>query len=63
MKAYVEFFRRFKKDKYPRPQEVIKREYDPDSEFEDNFLILTLERSTGEGNGRIEFSDGLYHVK
>lgn len=63
VKAYVEFFRRFKKSSYPRPKEVIQREYDPDSEFEDNFLILTLQRSNTDGSGRIEFSDPLDHVK
>jgi hypothetical protein len=40
--SYVDFFKRFKKDKYPLPEEITKREYDPDSEFEDNFLILKL---------------------
>jgi len=44
VKAYVDFFRRYKKQNYPSPETVISREYDPDSEFEDNFLILTLER-------------------
>ena len=42
VKNYVEFFRRFKKDHYPTPEEIIKREYDPDTPFEDNFLILKL---------------------
>ena len=41
--AYVEFFRRYKKEKYPTPVEVIAREYDPDTEFEDNFLVLKLQ--------------------
>lgn len=41
---YVEFFRRFKKSngKYPMPEEIIKREYDPDEEFELTFLTLKL---------------------
>ena len=41
---YVEFFRRFKKvnGKYPLPEEIIKREYDPDEEFELTFLTLKL---------------------
>jgi hypothetical protein len=42
VKSYVDFFRRFKKDVYPSPQEIIKREYDPDTPFEDNFLVLRL---------------------
>ena len=53
VKAYVDFFKRFKKSKYHTPQEIIKREYDPDTTFEDNFLVLKL---TIEG-GRIQFSD------
>lgn len=42
---YVEFFRRFqKKDgKYPSPEEIILREYDPDTEFEQTFITLKLE--------------------
>lgn len=41
---YVDFFKRFKKSngKYPLPEDVIKREYDPDSEFELTFLTLKL---------------------
>ena len=40
--AYVEFFERFKRDIYAQPEEIIKREYDPDTPFEDNFLTLKL---------------------
>ena len=45
IQKYVEFFRRFKKPngEYPTPEEVIAREYDPDSEFESTFLTLKLE--------------------
>lgn len=39
---YVEFFRRFQKETYPLPEEVITREYDPDSPFEKTFLTLKL---------------------
>jgi hypothetical protein len=41
---YVEFFQQFKKvDKdYPSPEEVIQRQYDPDSPFELTFLTLKL---------------------
>lgn len=42
VKAYVDFFSRYKKKVYPTPKEIIEREYDPDTEFEDNFLILKL---------------------
>lgn len=33
---YVEFFKRFQKDggRYPTPEEIIQREYDPDTDFE-----------------------------
>jgi hypothetical protein len=40
---YVEFFKRFQKDKYPYPEEIISREYDPDSEFEQTFITLKLQ--------------------
>lgn len=40
--AYIQFIERFQKDTYPTPQEIIKREYDPDTPFEDNFLTLHL---------------------
>jgi hypothetical protein len=39
---YVEFFKRFQKDKYPYPEEIISHEYDPDSEFEQTFITLKL---------------------
>jgi hypothetical protein len=39
---YVEFFRRFKKERYPLPEEIIQREYDPDEDFELTFLTLKL---------------------
>ncbi len=57
--SYVEFFRRFKKKEYPTPYEIIEREYDPDSPFEDNFLILKL----AIDGQRITFSDQLNVVK
>lgn len=42
--SYVEFFKRFLKpnDEYPLPKEIMTREFDPDTELEDNFIILTL---------------------
>ena len=45
--AYVDFFRRFKNDTYPLPSDIIKREYDADTAFEDNFLILNLKVENG----------------
>ena len=58
---YVEFFRRFKKGngKYPLPEEIIKREYDPDEEFELTFLTLKLKVDQGE----ITFEDKLAQVR
>ncbi len=40
--AYVTFIERFKMDRYPEPAEIIDRDYDPDSAFEDNFILLRL---------------------
>ena len=57
--SYVEFLRRFKKDKYPAPSEIIERKYDPDTPFEDNFLIIKL---IVEGQ-QIGFSDKLENVE
>lgn len=51
--AYVEFFRRFRKDSYPSPNEIMGREFDADTEFEDNFLILKLDVS----NNHVVFGD------
>ena len=59
VQAYVDFFRRYKKKDYPSPQEIVKREYDPDTPFEDNFLILKLTID----NQRIGFTDPLNIVK
>jgi hypothetical protein len=40
--AYVKFIQTFKKGSYPKPDEIIEREYDADSPFEDNFILLKL---------------------
>lgn len=45
---YVEFFKRFQKDNYPSPEEIISREYDPDTDFEQTFLTLKLQISGNE---------------
>lgn len=50
--TYVEFFRRFRKadGKYPRPEEIIKRDYGPDDEFEKTFLTLKIEVQPKDGD-------------
>lgn len=40
--AYVDFIQRFKFDSYPNPDEIVLREYDADTPFEDNFISLKL---------------------
>jgi hypothetical protein len=59
---YVEFFQRFKKingEKYPSPEEVIARQYDPDAEFELTFLTLKLIKD----NNGISFDVDIYQVQ
>jgi dynein heavy chain len=56
--AYVNFFRRFKKDAYPPPKQIIKREYDAETEFEDSFIVLKLDIE----NHKIGFTDSLDQV-
>jgi hypothetical protein len=58
---YVEFFKRFQKDggKYPTPEEIISREYDPDTDFEQTFLILKMHIAGNE----ISFQDQLPSVR
>jgi hypothetical protein len=56
---YVEFFKRFQKQAYPTPEDIIAREYDPDSEFEQTFLTLKLIHHTNE----ITFQDQLPQVR
>jgi len=40
---YVDFIERFKFPTYPKPDEIIKREYDADSPYEDNFIAIKLD--------------------
>ena len=40
--SYVDFIQRYKFEKYPKPVEIIQREYDADTPFEDNFISLKL---------------------
>lgn len=42
VKAYVDFIERFKYKSYPKPDEIILREYDADTPFEENFISLKL---------------------
>ncbi|MBK8156613.1 MAG: hypothetical protein IPK55_11745 [Streptococcus sp.] len=56
--SYVDFFKQFEKKKYPLPSEVIKRNYDVDSEFEMSFLVLKLVDS----NDSINFDFSLHQV-
>lgn len=63
--AYVDFIQRFKKDSYPVPDEIILREYDADSPFEDNFISLKLtidENEIKKSNPQIVFSTPLNTV-
>lgn len=62
---YVEFFRRFKKAKYPLPEEIIKREYEPDEDFELTFITLKLQVKGAADGPRyeIDFEDKLENVR
>jgi len=55
VKAYVEFIQRYKFPQYPKPDDIIQREYDEDTPFEDNFISLKL---SIDGT-KIVFSDQL----
>lgn len=64
--AYVNFIQRYKKDNYPPPDEIIKREYDADTPFEDNFISLKLtidENESKKSNPQIIFSTPLNTVQ
>jgi hypothetical protein len=64
--AYVNFIQRYKKDSYPPPDEIIKREYDADTPFEDNFISLKLtidENESKKSNPQIIFSTPLNTVQ
>jgi len=60
--SYVEFFRRFRKpnNEYPAPQEIMKREFDPDTPLEDNFIILSL---TVNNTSQIVYTDPIPEVR
>lgn len=40
--AYVDFFKQFEKKVYALPKDIVKRDYDVESEFEKSFLVLKL---------------------
>jgi len=58
--SYVKFIQRYKFDSYPLPDEIITREYDPDTPFEDNFLALKL--CISDGN-KIAFGDSMDYIQ
>jgi hypothetical protein len=43
VRTYVEFIQRYKKDRYPTPDEIMNREYDADTPFEENFICIKLD--------------------
>lgn len=55
IRKYVDFIKHFKKDSYPTPPEVLGREYDADTSFEENFISVKLDI---EGT-QIVFADDL----
>jgi hypothetical protein len=50
--AYVKFIQRYKYPKYPHPSEIIDREYDADTPFEDNFISLKLSIQKNDDNNK-----------
>jgi len=67
--AYVKFIQRYKFPTYPKPDEIIKREYDADSPFEDNFISLKLripnadDSSKAGGGPKIMFDTPIEQVQ
>jgi len=57
LKAYVDFIQRYKLSNYPQPDEIIKREYDADSPFEDNFISINL--GIDPQSNQIKFANSL----
>ena len=43
IRRYVDFIKHFKKDSYPKPAEVLAREYDADTPFEESFITVKLD--------------------
>lgn len=58
VQEYVTFFKQFEKKKYPKPIDIVKRNYDVESEFEKSFLVLKLQDS----NESITFEHSLHNV-
>ena len=65
IEKYVLFFRKFKKEDgvYPLPEEIIEREYDPDTPFELTFLTLKLEIEVTANKQEIAFATSLDGVR
>lgn len=64
--SYVDFIQRYSREGYPEPSEILLREYDADSPFEDNFISLKLQIEDNESKGgepRIGFTDPLDNVQ
>jgi hypothetical protein len=62
---YVQFFRQFKREdgRYPTPQEIVMRDYEPDTPFEKTFLTLKLEILGKESSREIRFEKDLTDVR
>lgn len=62
---YVEFFRQFKRadGKYPTPQEIVMRDYEPDTPFEKTFITLKLEIVGKDSAREIRFEKELSDVR
>lgn len=59
--SYVDFIQRYKQSQYPTPEEIIQREYDADTPFEDNFIILKLD--IDKESNQIVFGSSLEKVQ
>lgn len=56
--TYVDFFKQYEKPRYALPSEIVKREYDAESEFEMSFIVLKLQ----DTNDSISFETSLHNV-
>jgi hypothetical protein len=61
LNKYVDFIQRFKFPTYPKPDEIIKREYDADSPYEDNFIAIKLD--IDQTKNEIKFDVALEQVQ
>ena len=62
---YIDFFKKFKREdgKYPSPEDIVKRDYEPDSPFERTFLTLKLEISGKDKDREIRFERHLTEIR